>query len=47
MTDVILIFHFGLFFALLSLQQPEKSKILKNDAQFWRYGGRQTDGQTD
>ena len=28
-TDVIVIFHFGLFFGLLSPQQPKKSKFLK------------------
>ena len=27
--DVIVIFHFGLFFALLPLQQPKKSKLKK------------------
>ena len=34
MTDVIVIFHFGLFFALL---QPKKSKLYKNKKNTWRY----------
>ena len=29
MTDVIVTFHFGLFFALLPSQQPKKSKFQK------------------
>ena len=37
MTDVIVIFHFGLFFALLPLQQHKKSKFLKNEKNTWRY----------
>ena len=35
-TDVIVIFHFGLFFALL-LQQPKNSKFWKNEKNSWRY----------
>ena len=35
-TDVIVIFHFGLFFALLP-QQPKPSKFLKNEKTSWRY----------
>ena len=35
-TNVI-IFHFGLFFALLPLQQHKKSKFLKNEKNTWRY----------
>ena len=34
MTDVIVTFEFGLFFALLPLRQPEKWKLKKN---IWRY----------
>ena len=30
-TDIIFIFHFGLFFALLRLYQPIKSKFKKNE----------------
>ena len=33
-TDVIVIFHFGLFFALL---QPKKLKFQKNEKNAWRY----------
>ena len=33
-TDVIVISHFGLFFALL---QPKKSKFWKNEKKAWRY----------
>ena len=36
MTDVIVIFHFGFFFALLP-QQPKKSKFQKNEKYTWRY----------
>ena len=31
MTNVIVIFHFGLFFALLPPYQPKKSKFQKNE----------------
>ena len=31
MTDVIVISHFGLFFALLPPEQPKKSKFRKNE----------------
>ena len=34
MTDIIVIFNFGLFFGLL---QPRKSKFLKNERNTWRY----------
>ena len=37
MMDVIVIFHFGLFFALLPLQQPEKWKFPKKWKKSWRY----------
>ena len=37
MTDVIVIYHFGLFFALLSPWQPQKSKFWKNEKNTWRY----------
>ena len=30
MTDAIVIFHFGLFFALLPTKQPNKRKLKKN-----------------
>ena len=33
-TDVIVIFHFGLFFALL---QSKKSKFYENEKNTWRY----------
>ena len=36
MTDVIVIFHFGLFFALLPPYQPEKLKFQKNENSSWR-----------
>ena len=35
--DVIVIFHFGLFFALSSQQQPKKSKFKKNENNAMRY----------
>ena len=34
LTDVIVFFHFGLFFVLL---QPKKSKFKKNEKNPWRY----------
>ena len=37
MTDVIAIFHFGLFSAFLPPQQTKKSKFLKNEKNSWRY----------
>ena len=37
MTDVIVIFHFGLFFALLPLWQPKKWKLQKSEKNAWRY----------
>ena len=36
MTDVIVIFHFGLFFALFTPYQPEKLKFQKNENSSWR-----------
>ena len=36
-TDVILIFHIGLFFAPLLTSQPKKSKFQKNEKNTWRY----------
>ena len=36
-TDVIVIFHFGLIFALLPPKRPRKLKILKNEKKPWRY----------
>ena len=36
-TDVILIFHIGLFFAPLLTSQPKKSKFHKNEKNNWRY----------
>ena len=36
-TDVLVIFCFGLFFALLPPYQPRKSKFHKNDKNAWRY----------
>ena len=35
--DVIFIFHFGLCFALLPLQQPKKSKFKKMIKKAWIY----------
>ena len=37
MTDVIVTFHFGLFFGLLPLQQLKKRKFQKNEKKAWRY----------
>ena len=34
---VIVIFHFGLFFALLPLNGPKNQKFLKNEKNAWRY----------
>ena len=36
-TDVIVIFHFGLFFAFLAPKQPQKRKFKKNEKNTWRY----------
>ena len=36
-TDIIVIFHFGLFFALLTPKQPKKSKFKQNEKSSWRY----------
>ena len=36
-TDVIVIFQFGLFFVLLPLQQPKNWKFHKNEKKPWRY----------
>ena len=36
-TDVIFIFHIGLFFAPLPPSQPKKSKFHKNEKNTWRY----------
>ena len=36
-TDVILIFHIGLFFAPLLTSQPKKSKFHKNEKNTCRY----------
>ena len=36
-TDVIVIFHFGLFFALLPPYQPKKSKFYKKEENMRRY----------
>ena len=33
----VIIFHFGPLFALFPLQQPKKSKIWKNEKNYWRY----------
>ena len=35
-TEVI-VFHFGLFFALLPYKQPKESKFNKNENNAWRY----------
>ena len=35
--NVIVIFHFGLFFALLPPLQPKKSKFQKHEENTWRY----------
>ena len=37
MTNVIVIFHFGLFFALIPPYQPKKWKFHKNGKKPWRY----------
>ena len=37
MTDVVIIFHFGLLSALLPAYQPKKSKFKKNDNNACRY----------
>ena len=37
MTDVIVIFHFGLFFAFLPPQQHKKSRFYRNEKNTWRY----------
>ena len=36
-TDVIVIFNFRLYFALLPPSQPEKSKLKTNEKDGWRY----------
>ena len=35
-TDVIVVFHFGLFLALLPPQQPKKLKFQKNEKNSWK-----------
>ena len=37
MTDVIVIFYFGLIFTLLPPKQHEKLKLNKNEKNTWRY----------
>ena len=36
-TDVIVIFHFGLFFDLLPPLRPKTSQFYKNEKNTWRY----------
>ena len=36
-TDVIVIFHFGLFFALLPPNSPKNQNFKKNEKYAWRY----------
>ena len=51
MKDVIVVFHSGLFFALLPPKSPKIKKILKilwlDDVRFLRYGVQWTDEQMD
>ena len=37
MTNVIAIFHFGLFFALLPPNSPKNQNFLKNEKKPWRF----------
>ena len=37
MTDVTVIFHFGLFFALLPPTSPKNENFKKNEKKAWRY----------
>ena len=37
MTDVIVIFHFGLFFALNPHKRPKNENFKKNEQNTWRY----------
>ena len=47
-TDVIVIFHFGVFFSLVPPANLPKNQIKTNEKKnAWRYDARRTDGRAD